>query len=207
MRIEYRKKYPYYGKYKIKFSIGFNFHQTQDERRERAKDVRDYLDNFWKQFDDFKWSNSWNVYIKDDVVFDAIIQEFPEDIGYVYRPAPGYENLTGLSPLQKRILWYDKFPYKFLVKTGNRRNSYEYDNWCSSNIGSDYRKSAGRQSASFYFMNAFDAMAFKLKFSDKIIESQVANNTKAADILKARMEQTIREYEEYLEGENLNDSQ
>ena len=56
-------------------------------------------------------------------------------------------------------------------------------------------------------MNSLDAMAVKLKYSDKTVSTYVADADKAAYKLKERMDEAKREYYEYLEGEGIDGKQ
>lgn len=206
MRIEYRKKYPYFGKYKIKIHVFnrdwlFGNNTAISIEKDKQDKVHDYLISTWTHDKHFRWNGPWNVYLKDDEVFDDVYKEFPDSICSMIRPAPGYEDLEGVGKTEERVLWYDKFPYKIVVSLG--RSSHEPIFWCRENIEGDYRTSSGASVTSFYFMTSFDAMAFKLAFSDKVSKTWVADKTKATKLLKQRMENTIQEYHEYMEGENV----
>lgn len=200
MYIEYRKKHPYYGKYKIKISI---YNGIWDRLREEKnqENVKKYLEKNYNKDEDFKWCGGWCIYIKNEDMFDDIFIAFPEHICYVYKPAPGYEDLEGVEENIEKILWFDKYPYKVTLSV-NRSTYYDQVAWCEHNIKTDFKTSAGQQETGFYFMTSFDAMAFKLAFSDLVIKTVVANSKKAAIMLKERMEKTTREYYEYLEGES-----
>ena len=210
MRVEYRKKYPYFGKYKIKIHV-YNrnwIHHTVPlvannnrgvEAIEQQK-VLDHLKSVWLTEKDYKWKDAWNVYLRDEDVFDDVSKKFPDSICTVIRPAPGYEDLEGVGKIEEHVLWFDKFPYRIGTTIG-RGNNNEAILWCNSNIESDYRVSTGTNASSFYFMTSFDTMAFKLRFSDSVTKTGIANKKQATESLKKRIEIATREYNEYLEGE------
>ena len=200
MHVEYRKKHPYYGKYKLKVSIYNRAWKTVDEVSNQEQ-VKRYLTTNYVSFDDFKWYSGWNVYIKNEDIFNDLNAAFPDYICYVHRPAPGYENLEGVEENNKRVLWYEKYPYKVVLSV-NRHTYYDQIAWCKDNIKGDVKTSTGQVSTSFYFMNSFDTMAFKLAFSDFVIKTVVANSEKSAILLKERMDTATSEYHEYLEGES-----
>lgn len=200
MHIEYRKKYPYFGKYKIKISV---YHRSWDRNNELSKqqEVRDFLEANYASYEEYKWSGGWNVYLKNEDMFNEVYKKFPDHICYMYKPAPGYEDLVGVDENNERVLWYDKYPYKVVLSV-NRSDYFHQVGWCEGNIDGDFKTSAGRIETSFYFMNSFDTMAFKLAFSDIVVKTYVANSEKAAILLEERMDDAIREYHEYLEGES-----
>jgi len=155
MRIEYRKKYPYFGKYKIKIHIfnrdwlfGHN-RVTSIEKIEQEK-VYEYLKSTWKPNKDFKWNDAWNVYVKDDDVFNDVFREFPDSICSMIRPAPGYEDLEGIGKTEEKVLWYDKFPYKIGLGLG-RSTNHEAIMWCQNNIETAFKSSTGSAHTSFLF--------------------------------------------------------
>ena len=208
MRIELRKRHPYFGKYKIKISIfnrswRTNFSNAAETQQTK---VKEYLQKCRNSPKEYKWVDAWNVYLKNEEVFDDVNKAFPDHVGTMYKPAPGYEDLEGVADTEERVLWYEKYPYKVTLLNVSRNNSFEYSKWCVDNIDGDIRTSTGAIEASFYFMNSLDATAFKLAFGDTKTKTYVANKEKAAILLKERMEKSIREYHEYLEGEK-DDSQ
>lgn len=200
MHIEYRKKHPYFGKYKIKISI-HNRGWSRDYEFEKQDEIRKYLAANYTSAEDYKWNGGWNVYLKDENIFDEVHAKFPNYICYMYKPAPGYEDLVGGEDTERRVLWYDKYPYKVTLSV-NRDNYFTQLEWCGINIHGDIKTSTGRVETNFYFMNSFDAMAFKLAFSDIVVKTFVANSEKAAILLEERMDAAIREYHEYMEGES-----
>ena len=205
MYTHYRMSHPYFGLYKYKISITYDVKENEATFKDRILNVRQFLTSNWKRNDDFKFSNSWNVYLRDKDVFESLTNAFPDSIQTVYLPAPGYEHLDGRKPRQSRVLWYDKFTYKILLKTVSRTESLEILSWCKNNLRGDCKHSSGYASASFYFMNSMDAVAFKLKYSDKIMETEIADVKKASKELKKRIKQATQEYYDYLEGEGLDD--
>lgn len=198
MRIEYRKKHPYFGKYKAKISI-YNG-RLESRGADYQGNVKRYLEANYNT-EEFKWSGGWNVYLKDESIAAVVDAAFPDYICYLYKPAPGYEDLEGLEENTERVLWYEKYPYKMILSVG-RATNFEQLEWCEDNIEGHVKTSAGSAETSFYFMNSFNAMAFKLAFSDIVVKTYVANPEKAAILLEERMETAAREYHEYLEGEN-----
>ena len=199
MRIEYRKKYPYFGKYKIKINV-YNKDWSSFETKTKTKNVLDYLTSNFPS--DFKWSYSWCVYLKDEALLNKIIKEFPEHICSAYKPAIGYEDLEGVEKKQERVLWYDKYPYKIILKDVTYKNNHEYGLWCEIHLKGNYKLSTGTKKTSFYFMNSFDAMAFKLAFGDNVVKTITADSKKAKKLLKERANNARNEYLEYMEGEN-----
>lgn len=211
MRTELRRKNPYFGKYKFKIHIynrkwisgATSYPQRHALEQAKQEKVRDFLSSTWKKDVDFKWRDGWNVYLRDEDVFDDVVKNFPDYISWVYRPAPGFEHLDGKGELKERILWFDKFPYKITLAGVDRNTNHTQLKWCEENLEGDVRVSSGSKESSFYLMTSFDAMAFKLAFSDIVNETFVADKKKAEKMLKNRMNTAIQEYHDYLEGENV----
>lgn len=202
MRTVYRKQHPYYGKYKIKISMYHNSWQYMPTENSTENNILYYFRKNFKEEIDFRWHDNWNIYLKDIAVFDDIYKQFPNYITTIYRPAVGYEHLKRFEGRKKPTLWYEKYSYKIVLKDINRINRHLCDKWCDEHSSADWRASMSGNGASYYFMNSFDAMAFKLAFSDNVVKSISANTDKAKKLLKARVERATKEYIEYLEGEN-----
>lgn len=205
MYTQYRMSYPYFGLYKYKISLVRNFQEHENIFLNRITTIKDFLKNNWKDGKDYKFTNAWNIYLRDKDVFDNVANNNYNAIQTVYLPAPGYEHLVGKPPRQNKILWYDKFPYKILLDNIERGETVVYLDWCKKNLKGETKCSSGYNSASFYFMNSMDAVAFKLQHGDKVAGTYVADSDKAAELLKERIERANREYYDYIEGEGLDD--
>ena len=207
MNIHYRMSYPYYGHYKYKITIKYDWQESEPEKKhkQRAENVKNFLTNNWDSVKDYKWSSDWCIYIRDKDVFDDINKNYPNHLQTVYMPAPGYEHLEGKNPRQSRILWYDRYPYKIVLDNVDRKESVEYILWCNENIKGKFRSSSGGNKLSLFFMNSFDALAAKLKYGDHSVKTYMADSEKAAEELRKKMELAKKEYYEYLEGEGLDD--
>jgi len=214
-KTELRRKHPYFGKFKFKINV-YNKDWVKDYKlayptfltditdieKEQYIKVKDYLTKYWKVEKDFRWNDNWNVYLRDADVYDHVLSRFPTFLSKVIRPAPGYEDLEGRGALNEHILWYGKFSYKISLRNVDSTTNHLYKKWCMENLESDIKYSTGYSDTSFYFMNSFDAMAFKLRFGDYVKDTFIADKDEAAIQLRNRMDQAIQEYNNYMEGES-----
>lgn len=203
MRIFYRKKYPYYGKYKCKVELNWN------ETRNAFTYIKlvEYLNKLLNR-EDYKMYGYYGIYIKEEKHLDIIADDdqMKELIIFAYKPAPGYENLEGTEPLKEKTLWYDRFSYKItiFVDRPNKQSVSETDQitlWCDENLKHAYRKSGTWGNVSFFFSNKHDAIAFKLTFGDKVEKQEILNKKIAVKELEKRIKQTKNDLEIYLKGE------
>ena len=203
MRVCYRKKYPYYGKYKCKAELSWD----------RARNTFTYpeLVNYLNRIinkEDYMIYGYYIIYVKEEKHLDIILSDsrLENIIMFVYRPAVGYENLEGKEPKQEKTLWYDKFSYKITIHVdqpskGRVVETDKITRWCDENLQYAYRKSGTWGNVSFFFINKHDAVAFKLTFSDIIEKQEILNKKIAVRELKKKIKQTGKDLEIYLEGE------
>ena len=103
MRTEYRKKPPYYGKYKYKIEL--NLSRKISTSRSSAKQNNRLFDEIVKFADDdigvenyktvFGWSHWRRIYLTDEDKLNIFLgSEYGNLVEYLYKPAPGFENKT-----------------------------------------------------------------------------------------------------------------
>ncbi len=203
MRTFYRKKYPYYGKYKCKAELNWN-----DTRNTFTYyKMVDHL-NLLLSPESYMIYGYYSIYVKEEKHLDIILNDaqINELTMFVYRPAVGYETLKGREPKKEKTLWYDKFSYKITIHV-NRPNkgemaaTDEITRWCDENLQHAYRKSGTWGNVSFFFTSKHDATAFKLTFGDKVEKQEILNKKLAVKGLKKRIGQAKKDLEVYLEGE------
>lgn len=203
MRIYYRKKYPYYGKYKCKAELSWN----ETENTFTYPKLVNYLNRIINK-EDYMIYGYYSIYVKEEKHLDIILSDsrIKELIMFVYMPAVGYEKLEGREPKKEKTLWYDRFSYKITIHV-NRPNKGEIvatdkiTLWCDENLQYAYRKSGTWGNVSFFFSNKHDAVAFKLTFSDIIEKQEILNKKIAVRELKKKIKQTKKDLEIYLKGE------
>ncbi len=203
MRTFYRKKHPYYGKYKCKAEFDWNaiIHAFGDSS------LALYLSNLIN-FDNYMLYGYYSIYLEEEKHLDIIINDarLGDLIMFVYRPAPGYQTLTGTEPKKEKTLWYDRYSYKITVhvERPNKHEMAETDNitlWCDENLKHAYRKSGTWGNVSFFFSNKHDAIAFKLTYGDKVEKQEILNKKIAVKKLKERIQKAEKDLEIYLKGE------
>lgn len=203
MRTYYRKKYPYYGKYKCKAELNWNDmrHTFTYPRLTR------YLNQLLKP-ESYMIYGYYSIYVKEEKHLDIILNDvqISELIMFVYRPAIGYEKLKGNEPKKEKTLWYDKFSYKITIHVdrpnkGEMAATDEITRWCDENLQHAYRKSGTWGNVSFFFSHKHDAIAFKLTHCDRIEKQEILNKKIAVRDLKKRIKEAEKDLEIYLEGE------
>lgn len=203
MRTFYRKKYPYYGKYKCKAELNWN----DASNTFKYSGLTNYLNKLFNR-EDYKLYGYYGIYIKEEKHLDIILNDaqLNELIMFVYRPAAGYEKLKGKEPKKEKTLWYDRFSYKITIHV-NRPNKGEMAiadeiiRWCDENLQHAYRKSGTWGNISFFFSHKHDAIAFKLTYSDRIEKQEILNKKIAVKDLKTRIKNAKKDLEIYLKGE------
>lgn len=196
MRIELRKAYPYYGKFSYRISVRSHDNFINDYYIQ----IRQYLNDNYTNEIDFKCRDSWNIYISDKKIYDDLIDKFESIIVLAAIPSPGYENLKGRAPKPEKKLWYNRFPYKITVCDPDRTGYSKFSLWCEENINYEYKKSGTFHNLSYFFLNAADAMAFKLTFHDDIVNVDVIKSGKAEALLKQRIDDAKADLDKFMEG-------
>lgn len=203
MRTYYRKKYPYYGKYKCKAEL--NWPETRGTFL--YYDLVNHLNQLLNR-ENYMIYGYYSVYVKEEKHLDIILNDtrFKELIMFVYKPASGYEKLKGKELKKEKTLWYDRFSYKITIyvnrpNKGEMTETDEITRWCDENLQNAYRKSGTWGNVSFFFTNKHDATAFKLTFGDKVEKQEILNKKLAVKDLKRRIEKAEKDLEIYLEGE------
>jgi len=203
MRIFYRKKYPYYGKYKCKIELNWNETKNTFTYYKLINHVNGLLNK-----EDYMMYGYYGIYIKEEKHLDIIANDnrLKDLIIFAYKPAPGYEKLEGTEPKREKLLWYDRFSYKITIDVERPDISEvaETDQitlWCDENLKHTYRKSGTWGNVSFFFSNKHDAIAFKLTFGDKVEKQEILTKKLAIKQLKNRIKKTEKDLEIYLEGE------
>lgn len=203
MRIFYRKKYPYYGKYKCKIELNWN----ETKNTFTYYKLVNHIDGLLNK-EDYMMYGYYGIYIKEEKHLDIVADDnrLKDLIVFAYKPAPGYEKLEGTEPKREKLLWYDRFSYKITIDIERPDISEvaETDQitlWCDENLKHAYRKSGTWGNVSFFFSNKHDAIAFKLTFGDKVEKQEILTKKLAIKQLKNRIKQTEKDLEIYLEGE------
>ncbi len=214
MRTEFRKKSPYYGKYKYKIEISLAKHVSA--LRWTAKDENKIFNKILAFLDKnigsenyktvFGWRHWRRVYLNGEVNLNKILDsKYAQYIEYVYRPAPGFEDNTSKEQSKpgKNALWYGRYPYKvvldvppFIDGTLN-----EIEHWCYENCFGSYRKSGYTGNVSFFFVNPIDATGFKLMFSDRVIKTEMPKKKIAENLLRSRIKEARTDLKDFLEGD------
>lgn len=200
MREEQRKSYPYYGVFKYKMSISLVKYGVTSNTT--LTDIHVFLETLGKG--NFKFRDQWSIYLKDRPHYDAMVAKFKNDIIIAYVPAPGYENLTGKAPKVESKLWYGRFPIKITIRLKKKESNETCYTWCTQNLNSDFRMAGSSHYPSFFFINASDALAFKLTFAEKIINVDFINTTIAKKLLRDRVKQAksdLKIFEESTQGD------
>jgi len=162
MRTYYRKKYPYYGKYKCKAELNWN----ETTNTFTSYELREYLSTLLNS-KDYMIYGYYSIYVKKEQHLDIIVNDvrLREMILFAYKPAPGYEKLKGKEPKREKTLWYDKFSYKITIHV-NRPDrydvaeSYKIATWCDENLQNAYQKSGTWGNVNFFFTNKHDATVY-----------------------------------------------
>lgn len=203
MRTYYRKKYPYYGKYKCKAELSWN-----DIRKIFTYPKLVHHLNQLLKPESYMIYGYYSIYVKEEKHLDIILNDvqFNELIMFVYRPAVGYETLKGKEPNKEKTLWYDRFSYKITIyadrpNKGEIAATDEITRWCDENLQHAYRKSGTWGNVSFFFSHKHDAIAFKLTHGDRIEKQEILNKKIAIRDLKTRITNAEKDLEIYLEGE------
>jgi hypothetical protein len=190
-----RKAYPFYGKFSYRISVRSHDRFIDDYER-----IKNYLnDNYTKDLD-FKYRDSWNIYLRDEPIYADVVNNFKPIIVFAAVPAPGYENLKGRAPKPETKLWYKKFPYKITVRDPDKVGDSRFSIWCESNVNYEYKKSGTFYNLSYFFINAADAMAFKLTFHDDIVNVDIIKDQKAEALLKQRIDDAKADLDKFMEG-------
>lgn len=210
MRTELRKKHPYYGKYRYKLDVGV-FYTTQPAGWTKAKERKetlefiDYIKKNIKEENYLMVFNSWSrwpvVYIanKDEVEI-VIKSRFKIYIWCFTKPAPGYENKKKPNKDEITSLWYNRYPYKIVLRLDDNIEIEETLEWCEENISRNYTKSGYMGNISYFFINSIDAMAFKLRFSDNVKDTKITDDKTAKRWLKDRIRRAEEDLKTFLEG-------
>lgn len=203
MRTYYRKKYPYYGKYKCKAELNWNDMRNAFTYPRLVR----HLNQFLKP-ENYMIYGYYSIYVKEEKHLDIILNDVQinELIMFVYRPAAGYETLKGKEPKKEKTLWYDRFSYKITIHVdrpnkGEMATTDKITRWCDENLQHAYRKSGTWGNVSFFFAHKHDALAFKLTHSDRIEKQEILNKKIAVKDLKKRIKKAEEDLEIYLEGE------
>lgn len=210
MRTELRKKHPYYGKYRYKLDVGvfFPIQQaglTKTKERKEALEFIGYIKKNIKKENYLMVFNNWSkwpvVYIanKDEVEI-VIKSKFNKYIWCFTKPAPGYENKKKPNKDEITSLWYNRYPYKIVLRLNDNIEIEETLEWCEENISRNYTKSGYMGNISYFFINSIDAMAFKLRFSDTVTETKITDDKTAKKWLKDRIRRAEEDLETFLEG-------
>ena len=200
---EYRTKPLYYKKYRYKVLLSSH---------RGIKNINWPTVKSWMEKNGYKKSSYriagvydyYEVYIEDDAQYKAFFNHYQKHIVQVCLPAPGYENLYE-SEDNKRTLWYNKYPYKLMVRG---KNLSDPDNgpiaWCYENAKSDWCKNGIVDNISFFFMNPIDAFSFKLAFGHIITETHMPDLSEARIALVDRVNKAQTELDEF--DKNVKDS-
>lgn len=208
MRTEYRKKPPYYGKYRYKLETG-HFHIgnsiTKNEEKQIGKEIEDYIKANIKKENymivRYCYTPWPKIYIVDKKDIDLIFaSEYEKYIWYFTKPSPGYENAVKPKKEDLNSLWYGRYPYKIILRVEDHLNLEETLEWCEENMATNYSKTGYSGSVSYFFINAVDAMAFKLRFSDWIRETKIPDTKQAKRLLQKRVDEAKKDLEIFLEG-------
>lgn len=209
MMIYYRKKYPYYGRYKCKAELNYCYNYTNNAGiKPTSFDLIKRLNQLLSQ-ENYKLYGHYCIYIKEEKHLDILLNDikFKDILLYVYKPAPGYEHLTGKEPDEKKTLWYKRFSYKIMIRNESSRNKSSVDNlnkiitWCDENLQNAYQRCGIYNKVTFFFSNKHDAAAFKLAFSDKIEKQEILDKNIVVKELKKRIKQAREDLKIYLKGE------
>lgn len=200
MREIQRKNYPFYGIFKYKISISLDKYRISTKTT--LTDICVFLETLGEK--NYKFRDQWSIYLKDKTHYDAVMKKFPHDIVLSYVPAPGYENLVGRQPKTEPKLWYSRFPIKITMKINKGESSEEYSKWCAQNLNHDFRMAGSSFYPSFFFINASDALAFKLNFAEKIIKTNSIKTAIAKKLLNDRIKlakNDLKIFEENMQGD------
>lgn len=203
MRTYYRKKYPYYGIYKCKAELNWNDTRNKFKYYDLIRKLNKLLGR-----KNYKLYGYYGLYLKDEKYLDILLNDdLQEHIMFVYKPAPGYEHLTGKAPKEEKKLWYKRYPYKITIALGqftpqNDKNEADtIERWCNENIQHDYMKSGTWGNVSFFFLNKLDAVAFKLTYCDIVEKQHVLNKKDTVKAMNRRIKQARDDLAVYLKGE------
>lgn len=210
MRTEYRKKPPYYKKYKYKLELDLSIINSKKAQGTLIIELYDFLDlnigtkNYKPMF---YWSYFAQIYLTNDNTLDIIRNSiYGKCIKCLWRPAPGFEDIKNIKPNKpgESALWYGRFPYKIIIEIKSADiELIEAEHWCLENCFSSYRKSGYAGDVSFFFISSIDAIGFKLRFSDQIITTKMPSKKIAEQLFRKRIEDAKVDLNDFLEGDTI----
>lgn len=207
--IIFRKKRPFFGKYKFKVELSDYtndslYRSSSKGRKITFEEIQEYLGTFDEETYKTRppqYLCYIPVYIDEEDVLETFLKsKYKKYVVNVFRPAPGYDanDTTAITP-GKTSLWYGRFPYKIVVN----RHYTEPLLWCGENCFGDFRKSGYNSNVSFFFMNPIDATGFKLMFSDDVVETKMSDNKIAVKLLRNRVKEARADLKNFLDGGGL----
>lgn len=208
MRTEYRKKPPYYRKYKYKIELELS------PNGGKAKGYKSLVHDMFVFFNknigstNYRQSSGWcywiQIYLTNDDSLNMVLgSDYRKYLKCLWRPAPGFENINSekVSKPGKNALWYGRYPYKIIIKIESGTTElHEAEYWCLENCFSDHRKSGYSNSVRFFFINPIDATGFKLRFSDQIVNTEMPTDKIAEQLLRNRIKEAKIDLNDFLEG-------
>ena len=192
--IIYRKKHPYYGKYKIK--IVLDLARTYTNSRMVVSLCNNKIGGENYSFNEY----SYEILVKDYKYFSLLEEKIGEYFVKVYQPAPGYENLEGPPPKVEPVLFYNRFPYRIILKMNRRNRTNQLLNWCNENCEGDYRIGNTEKNLTFYFMRMSDVIMAKLIWGDYVTETHIPDTQKAEELLKKNILKAELDLKQFLKG-------
>ena len=99
MRTFYRKKYPYYGKYKCKTELNWNTTRNMFTYPQLVN----YLNNLLNP-ENYMIYGYYSIYVEEEKHLDILMNDTQLEglTMFVYRPAAGYEKLKGKEPKREK---------------------------------------------------------------------------------------------------------
>jgi len=207
-------KPPYYGKYNYKLELNLetgNFAAvklaTPKSQTKLFREIISFLDkNIGVEH--YKTMHSWGawkpIYITDETKLKIFLgSEYGIHAAYLYKPAPGFEDSKlAVSKPGTDALWYGRYPYKMVLRIRSVDPGLnEAIQWCQENCFGSYRKSGYTGKVSFFFVNPIDAVGFKLRFSDQVLQTQMPEKKIAEKLLRGRIKEAEKDLEDFLEGD------